>query len=94
MEIIGSIDNAFHVGFGGHSGIFHLIFQRERVITAEVMSNKEKVKRLLPTEYNGLYAVSPLVGEVASYTNVKAETMSILSDCISRGAEIEKDIDS
>lgn len=94
MDIFGSIDNAFHAGIGEHGGIYHLIFQRERLVAAEVMANKEKVRRLMPAEYNGLYVVNPLVGEVASYRNVKAETMSILSDNLSRGMEIEKDVDN
>lgn len=94
MEILGSIDNAFHVGFGNNGGIFHLIFTNHQLIGAQVMTNREKIQRFRVAQANPLMAVSPVIGDIATYKQVQQETMDILEDSLARGTDIEKDLDA
>ncbi len=93
MEIIGSIDNAFHVGIGHNSGVFHLIFTDHQFVAAQVMTAKERHKRMRIAQYTPLEAVSPMLGAVSTYKAVKNETMAMLEDGMARGIEIEKNLD-
>lgn len=92
MEILGSIDNAFHVGFGPKSGVFHLIFTTHKLIAAQVMNSRERRQRLMIAENTPLNAISPMLGAVSTYKEVKNETMAMLEDGLGRGLDIEKNL--
>lgn len=92
MEIVGSIDNAFHLGIGNNGGVFHLIFTTDTLFAAQVVSNREKRQRMAIASNTPLNMVSPLVGSITTYQAIKDETLALLEDGVARGTEIEKDL--
>ncbi len=93
MEILGSVDNASHVGLGNNSGVFHLIFTDHQLVAAQVMTAKERSQRLRIAHFTPLDAVSPMLGAVSTYRAVKDETKSMLEDDLARGIGIEKNLE-
>ena len=90
MEILGSIDCASRAGAIDGQALYHLIFTEESIIAARVLVRKDELKKVegeIKARTSG--AVTWTVNSMA-----KAAQMRFFEDAMSRGKEIEKDLDN
>ena len=88
VNIIGSIDNA-----AIWNTTYHLIFSDNEMYQFLVMTGKEKRSDLFQSQMANPSRLIPVEGVVSNYTTTKQEVEQLTFECISKGEEIEKNID-
>ena len=88
VNIIGSIDNAAIL-----NTTYHLIFSDNEIYQFLVMTGKEKRSDLFMSQMANPNRLLPADGFISSYKTTKEEVEMLTYECISRGQEIEKNID-
>ena len=88
VNIIGSIDNA-----AIRNTTYHLIFSDNELYQFLVMTGKEKRSDLFMAQMANPNRLLPVEGAVSNYTTTKQEVEQLSIECISKGQEIEKNLD-
>ena len=87
-NIKGSIDNA-----AIWNTTYHLIFSDNEMYQFLVMTGKEKRSDLFMAQMANPNRLLPVEGAVSNYTTTKQEVEQLTFECISKGQEIEKNLD-
>ena len=88
-SIIGSIDNAAILNTQ-----YYLIFTESEVLQFEMMSGKERRRDIYTTQMSNSLRMVPVAGEITTYNVTKEELIKLVDDNISRGKEIEQNIEN
>ena len=88
VNVIGSIDNAAIWNM-----TYHLIFSDNEIYQFLVMTGKEKRSDLFMAQMANPNRLLPVDGYISSYKTTKEEVEMLTFECISRGHEMEKNID-
>ena len=89
VNIIGSIDNA-----AIWNTTYHLILSDNEMYQFLVMTGKEKRSDLFMAQMANPNRLLPADGYISSYKTTKEEVEMLTFECISRGQEMEKNIDT